>query len=144
MANYYNSYHDRSDAPLPPLPPQHSHSPYDDSAYPYSHQTPSQSYAGASADPYDDENSIPLSGRRAKHDSAATITPILPHEAEDPFVRDADPRKKKRRKSKDGWFRGKITWVVYVLTVIQLAVFLAEIIKNGRTFQDTLCTSVNG
>ena len=123
-----NAYHNYSNAPLPPLP--RSHSPYSDHAY------PSQSYGGSSGrlrddDPYDDDNSIPLNGRR-KHDSATTISPILPHQQEDPFVRDADPRKKRRRKGKDGWFTGKITYVVYVLTVIQIAVFLAEVIKNGE------------
>ncbi|KAK4504847.1 hypothetical protein PRZ48_002810 [Zasmidium cellare] len=131
----YHDYSDRHDAPLPPLP---SHSPFDDGAHPYSHQTPSQSYSGANgrvhddADPFDDGNAIPLNGRKPKHDSTHTISPILPHEQDDPFVRDADPRRKRRRPvSKDGWFKGKITWVVYVLTFVQLVVFIAEIIKNG-------------
>jgi membrane associated rhomboid family serine protease len=30
-----------------------------------------------------------------------------------------------------GWFKGKITWVVYVLSVIQLVVFIAEIARNA-------------
>ena len=140
--NYYahsqhaNPYHDNSytNAPLPDLPPS-SHSPYQDNNYPYSHSQ----YAASStaklhdqSDPYDDENSIPLSGRKAKHASATTISPILPHEQDDPFVRDIDPnRRKKRRRSRDGWFRGQITWVVYVLSTIQLAVFIAELAKNG-------------
>lgn len=102
-------YHDRTDAPLPPLPPARSHStlPYEDTAYRYPRK-PSQSYEGD----YEDDNSIPLNGRNAKHESAATITPILPHEQEDPFVRDVDPTavRKRRRKDQDGWFRGKITW----------------------------------
>lgn len=51
---------------------------------------------------------------------------------DDPFVRDADPRKKRRRKVKEGWFKGKITWVVYVVSVVELVVFIAEIIKNGK------------
>ena len=140
--DYYTStaypsrpYRDYDNHSLPPLPSSHSQSPFNDSSYPYSHQTPSQSYAGSSGrndgDPFDDENSIPLSGRK-KHDSTATDTPILPHQIEDPFVRDADPRKKRRRKMKEGWFKGKITWVVYVLTAVQLVVFIAEIIKNGE------------
>lgn len=128
-------YHDNSysNSPLPPLP-QSSHSPYSDNSYPYSHQQYGSSSTTklASNDPYDDENSIPLSGQRAKHASATTLSPILPHEQDDPFVRDADPRKGKRRKGKDGWFRGKITWVVYVLSIIQLAVFIAEVAKNGK------------
>ncbi|KAI7081511.1 rhomboid-domain-containing protein [Hortaea werneckii] len=133
----------RTDAPLPPLPPSaQSQSPFNDTTYPYKHPTPSQTYAGSQgrihddADPFEDENAIPMSGRRPKHDSSATIQPILPHQQEDPFVRDADPHKHRRRrrrgdKEKSGWFSGKITWVVYILSAIELVVFLAEIIKNA-------------
>lgn len=136
-SQYSNPYHDHdyTNSPLPPLPP--THSPYNDNAYPYSNPQ----YASSSTvklgphdhnDPFRDENSIPLSPRRAKHESAATLDPILPHEQEDAFVRDADPRKsKRRRKSKQGWFRGKITWVVFVLSVVQIGVFIGEIVKNG-------------
>jgi membrane associated rhomboid family serine protease len=38
------------------------------------------------------------------------------------------PRKKKK---KDGWFHGKIPWVVYVCTLAQLTVFVVEIIRNS-------------
>ena len=140
--NYYNqSYydHDRRDDALPPLPHQHSYSPFDDHNYPYNHQTPSQSYGGASgkisddADPYEDNNAIPLNGRRAKHDSTTSVSPIVPIPADDdPFVRDAQRRKKRRSKDgREGWFRGKITWVCYVLSAVQLVVFIAEIVRNA-------------
>ncbi|KAK3047938.1 hypothetical protein LTR09_010612 [Extremus antarcticus] len=135
-ANPYHD-HDYSNAPLPPLP-QNAHSPARSHFQsPYSHPEYASSNTSKlgghdSTDPYDDEHSIPLSGRRAKHASATTLSPILPHDQDDPFVRDADPRKKKRRKAKeDGWFTGKITWVVFVLTVVQLGVFVGEIIKNA-------------
>jgi len=131
---HYTGYEDRNDAPLPPLPGKPS---FDDRTYPYSHQAPSQPYAGSGgrlhddADPYEDENAIPMSGRRPKHDSSATLAPIFPHQQEDPFVRDIDPNQQRKRRSKDGWFSGKITWVVYTLTLVELVVFLAEIIKMG-------------
>lgn len=144
--NHASAYHDydypdRNAAPLPPLPSQ---SPFDDGAYtsrPYMHQTPAQSYPGASGrlhddpDPFDDGNAIPLNGRKPKHDSTHTVSPILPHEQDDPFVRDAVSRRKRRRRddTKEGWFKGKITWVVFVLTFVQLVVFIAEIIKNGKS-----------
>ncbi|RMY46719.1 hypothetical protein D0865_09119 [Hortaea werneckii] len=131
----------RTDAPLPPLPSSaQSQSPFNDTTYPYKYPTPSQSHAGSQgrihddADPFEDENAIPMSGRRPKHDSSATIQPILPHQQEDPFVRDADPHKRRRRrrdKEKSGWFSGKITWVVYILSAVELVVFIAEIIKNA-------------
>ena len=134
-SQHANPYHDYnySNTPLPPLPP--SHSPYSDTTYPYSNSQYASSSTGklAPSDPYHDENSIPLSGR-PKRESAATLDPILPHEQDDPFVRDADPRRKKRRRTttKDGWFRGQITWVVFVLSVIEIGVFIGEIIKNGK------------
>ncbi|TKA29170.1 hypothetical protein B0A50_03680 [Salinomyces thailandicus] len=150
---YQSSYHPnpqddyarfgyRTDAPLPPLPSDthsHSPSPFDDDTYQYKHQTPLQSYAGSGgrihddADPFEDENAIPMNGRRPKHESSTTIAPILPHQQEDPFVRDADPDKRRggRSKEKEGWFTGKVTWVVYILTAVELVVFIAEIIKNA-------------
>jgi hypothetical protein len=126
--------HDYTNAPLPPLPSP-SHSPYHDGNYPYSHPQYASSNTGKlhdPTDPYDDENSIPLSGRRAKHASATSVAPMLPHEQEDPFVRDADPRRKRKRR-KDGWFHGKITWVCFVLSIIQIGVFIGEIVKNGMS-----------
>lgn len=136
----YHEYSDPHDAPLPPVPQQ---SPFDDRASPYPHQSPQQSYAGAGgrihhdADPFDDGNAIPLNGRKPKHDTTEMVSPVLPHEQDDPFVRDAEPRGERRRKHRhapppeQGWFKGKITWVVFVLTFAQLVVFIAEIIRNG-------------
>ncbi|KAK4554358.1 hypothetical protein LTR86_008566 [Recurvomyces mirabilis] len=149
--DYYNSsyaqptpYHDpvydtynRRDDELPPLPGGSSYGNH--SAYPYSHQTPSQSYSGASGrlhdepDPFEDQNAIPLKQNR-KHESHTTISPILPQqETEDSFVRDVDPRKRRKRRSgpRDGWFSGRIPWVVYTLSVVELIVFIAELVKMG-------------
>lgn len=145
--NYYNAtpydnYSYRNDAPLPPVP-QQPQSPLDDRAGPYSHQAPQHSYSGASGrnhhdgDPFDDGNAIPLDGRKPnKYDSTNTVSPVLPHEQDDPFVRDADPRRKRRRtdglaSAKQGWFKGRITWMVFILTFAQIVVFVAELIRNG-------------
>ena len=138
--DYYTSasypsrpYHDYdNNAPIPPpLPPLPS---------PYAQSTqslPSRTYSGVSGDPFHDDNAIPLSDSK-KHYSSQSVSPVMPHEGDDPFVREIDPsrsRKKKRRRrhAKQGWFTGRITWVVFVLTVVQLIVFLAEIIKNGES-----------
>ena len=37
----------------------------------------------------------------------------------------------KRKKKKKGFFSGKIPWVVYVTTLVQITVFIVEIIKNS-------------
>lgn len=42
------------------------------------------------------------------------------------------PERRRRKKKKDeGWFKGKIPWVVYVVTLAQLTTFVVEIIKNS-------------
>lgn len=33
---------------------------------------------------------------------------------------------------KKGWFSGKIPWVVYIVSVAQMATFLGEIVNNGK------------
>jgi hypothetical protein len=134
-ASPYYEYSSRNDAPLPDIPPPMS--PFDDHSHPYRHATPSQSYTGNNGrlhddvDPFDDHNAIPLNGRKTKDNGMSIVSPVEPNEQDDPFVRDADPTKKKRRKSKDGWFKGKITWVVYVLSTVQLIMFIVEIARMG-------------
>jgi hypothetical protein len=44
-----------------------------------------------------------------------------------------DRKMDKRPHKKDGWFRGKITYAVFALTIVQIVVFIAEIAKNGNT-----------
>ena len=55
------------------------------------------------------------------------------------------PKSSRSRKRKQGWFSGKITWVVYVVTLVQLGVFIGEIVENGeaRTFSLRI-TLING
>lgn len=36
------------------------------------------------------------------------------------------------KKRRGGFFRGKITWVVYILTLVQTSVFIGELIRNGE------------
>jgi membrane associated rhomboid family serine protease len=43
----------------------------------------------------------------------------------------APEKKRRRQKKKEGWFSGRITWVVYTLTIVQIGVFVGELIKNG-------------
>lgn len=43
------------------------------------------------------------------------------------------PEPRRKKKQEDGWFKGKIPWVVYVVTLAQLTTFVVEIIKNSIT-----------
>lgn len=132
--------HSKTDGALPPLPSsqtQHSASPFDDDRY---YQTPNSSgalggypshntsYSGHQ-DPFTDQNAIPLHAQ-PKTDG---------HKLDDdsPTRYNADPEayprpSRKRSKKKKGWFSGRVTWVVYILTTVQIAVFVGELIKNGE------------
>ncbi|KAF2817636.1 rhomboid-domain-containing protein [Mytilinidion resinicola] len=116
-------------------------SPFDDHTYPdyptTSRPTPSNygdtGYHGAgggyqqnpyhdSSDPFTDQNAIPLHSQQSlqgKMDASPTRY-------------NADPESRfPREKKKKGWFSGKITWVVYILTTVQIGVFIGELIKNA-------------
>jgi hypothetical protein len=162
--DYYDSFnrYNKQDNPLPPLPVANSphmrptastpaptispvSSPFEDHAYPdypaASKPTPSHSgdtgYHGAagghqhqnpyhdSSDPFTDHNAIPLHSQ-TKLDGSPTRY-------------NADPEARfPQQKKKKGWFSGQITWVVYILTVVQISVFIGELIKNG-TSKSSLC-----
>ncbi|TKA73074.1 hypothetical protein B0A49_02157 [Cryomyces minteri] len=156
---YYGRREEAPLPPLPPLPPPSTRqtlqdtspyyvspvtSPFDDRAYP-AYPEPSQrgygsdtGYFGASdghnnshADPFSDPTAVPLRSQKPKLDASVDPAPYMP-DSEDPFVRDRKATKRHRkRKGKEGWFTGKVTWVVYVLTLVQIVVFIVEIIKNS-------------
>lgn len=42
------------------------------------------------------------------------------------------PPRTSRKKKKGGFFSGKVPWFVYIMTLIQLTVFIVEIIKNCK------------
>lgn len=140
-ANGYHDHDRREEAPLPPLPYDSSPSPFAD---PYRQPSTGQGSSRYDPDPYEDQNAIPLAERERKHGSMHSVAPILPqqHVDDDPFVRDAKPGRRRGRgdgqgrrgrdDDDDGWFRGKITWVCFFMSVVQLIVFLVEVIKYGE------------
>lgn len=126
-----------------PLP-----SPLDDDQFSFKHNQPSpssypstpQGMMGAQSDPFDDDDAVPLRNYRPKHASQTSVVPIETPEYNDPFVKDAK-RQGRRRSRRDiplqsGWFKGQITWVCFILSIIQIAVFIAELARNGK--QDML------
>lgn len=161
-----NSPHDRTDAPLPPLPGKQSQhivspasSPFDDHTYPpyptnsnntayssgalgghadtsyhgppqYGHSTFASPYdtppAHGQHDPFADQNAIPMTSQ-SKMDGSPTRYNA------DPERTYPAPEKRRRHKKKEGWFSGRITWVVYTLTIVQIGVFVGELIKNGMS-----------
>ncbi|KAH8724134.1 hypothetical protein GQ44DRAFT_709202 [Phaeosphaeriaceae sp. PMI808] len=148
--DYYNTTNTRPDNTRPGNQAQPSPSPFNDDPY---YQTPnssgalggypshdtSTSYNGAQ-DPFTDHNAIPLH-------SQSTMQGNKPDHGS-PTQYNADPEafpppSRKRSKKKKGWFSGRITWVVYTLTVVQIGVFVGELIKNGTLTGSPIQTKPN-
>ena len=126
--------HDRYGAPVSPIA-----TPFSDEAYPtYSNSRrsslpkPTHYDGGAlgdhTSDPFTDHNAVPLRSSQPNMDD-----PKVQHYTNDSegqlrrFSRDRG-----RRTWKERLFGGKITWVVYFFTIVQLIVFLVEIIRMGK------------
>jgi membrane associated rhomboid family serine protease len=107
--------------------------PFDDDNYSstYAHSNPSlhqpyQSYANAH-DPFSDSNAIPLEPQSQKF--MGRETPMVGMaDAEQQFPPNAPKERIPSRRG--GWFKGKITWAVYILSTVQIAIFIGELIKN--------------
>jgi membrane associated rhomboid family serine protease len=88
-------------------------------------------------DPFNDNNAIPLQnqgqdghnkygGGYAGAPSPTAGAGYAEHYGGQP------PDGGRRPHKKQGWFKGKITWACYVLFLIQVAVFIAELVRNGQ------------
>lgn len=133
-------------------------SPFDDSQYP-AYPRPSQQENGSgrqsphyygrpgnsspghnnnynNGDPFNDSNAIPLQNQgQDGHNkygggyggaSPTAGAGYAEHYGGQP------PDRGRRPPKKQGWFKGKITWACYVLFLIQIAVFIAELVRNGQ------------
>jgi hypothetical protein len=133
-------YLDDSHQPsLPGSGQQRSHAnpfktPFDDDSYSstYNHSNPSlnqpyQSYSNAH-DPFSDGSAIPLQSQSPKYPGRESPIAGMA-DAEQQFPPSGPKERIPSRQS--GWFKKKITWAVYLLSTVQIAVFLGELIKNG-------------
>ena len=92
-------------------------------------------YHGYQPDPFDDRNAIPLrqhqkpgeNTRYGEEEVGYAAGPPGEHQHDRPHRQHSRSMKKKR-----GWFAKPIPYVVYTLTLIQIIVFIAEIVKNGK------------
>jgi len=159
-SQHYNTnphrYSRREDAPLPPLPTSTSNarpyayvdtyhgnsdlspvtSPFEDRRfeYPdYPRPVPTNQQPGVHEDPFADLNAIPM--HKMKVDANAVESPV--YEGEERGFGDGDGDgggrgRRGRRKRRKAWYKGRVTWVVWILTFIQVVVFVVEIIRNGK------------
>lgn len=157
---YYDSHSIRSvqrrpEAPLPPLPPSNSDdisqhesaispitSPFDDRHRIYEGQSEHsfgshQGYHGGFGEGHDREpnpysDDIPLS---AKGNSDRFAPDNLGYASGGMYNNPAQDPALNRPQRTRAIFSGKIPWVVYLLTTIQIVVFIVEIVRNGEKGQ---------
>lgn len=154
--DYYNpppSRH-RADAPLPPLPPPE----ISPSSYkPISYRTGVSDNEESPISPtYPDSHYVESRSNMHKHESQQSIVPNSRYSDQIPLrprpnpmprgfpaastyaddgIRNSDDSGRGRnqgRRRRRGFFAGKIPWVVYTLTLLQLTVFIVELVKNCK------------
>jgi hypothetical protein len=134
--------------PTYPHPSQHNlQTPHSKSPAPtyYSHGPDAAgsrySYGG---DPFGDQNAIPLQtqGYNNKPLPDVNTSPTyamgeaeqaLPPPGRKSRRADGYQDRDERDRRKKGWFTGGITWAVFLLSSIQLIVFIVELVKNGAS-----------
>ena len=158
---FYNStLHKRlSEAGLPPLPiPLSSYSAYRPQSVSHSESpfTPNFEkkgpfYRAQTQDSNDSESQLFNFGNDRSNDSGrfADNVPLKPQHEQTPsdgeLSKKGDPdldkslpipvsqrRKRRREPEKKGFFKGRVPWVVYIFTLVQLTVFIVEMVKNGE------------
>ena len=162
----------RVDGPLPALPNSYSSyntnpqqykatsasSPFEDPSYRPHIQHSQQSYGpnhgyydtGAGGHDYDPStysDNIPLRPQQRKSSSDLLNPNNRPSDHEDsrPHL---GPRKKSRtgatrHRKKKGLWSGRIPFAVYFFTTVQVAVFIAELVKNGTSLSNTSYPAAN-
>lgn len=98
----------------------------------------SPSAANQHPDPFADQNAIQMQSQ-PKMDGSPTRYNADPEY----YGHGVEPPRNKRKKKKEGWFSGRITWVVYILTVVQVGVFVGELIKMGMLTGSPIQTKPN-
>lgn len=166
--DYYESSPDSSrkhvNSPLPPLPHPYSSynsntqqypisSPYEDPSYRPHGRRSSQSLAsnnvyynagggGHEYDPSPYSDNIPLRPQQRKSSSDLLNSHHYPSEIEGGRPPLGQRKKSRtgatRRKSKKGLWSGRIPFVVYFFTAVQVVVFIAELIKSGKLTRHVL------
>jgi hypothetical protein len=107
-----------------------------DSLYDHSHHSRESYHSGVNGGSLQDErqyaDNIPL---KSPHPRPYSEDNLVGQNTQYPPSPESQqpPKSNHRRKKKQGWFTGKITWVVFLATLVQLGVFIAEIVKNGTS-----------
>jgi hypothetical protein len=127
-SSQYNSVNHGQSAPSI-APSYHTSDPYGHSVSPPSVSDDPHS------DPYSDND--PTKNRTKIH-TAQSEWPTTQQAAYPPSPESQNPNpallptSRKKRRKKAGFFSGKVPWFVYFITMVQITVFIVEIIKNCK------------
>lgn len=107
-----------------------------DSPYEKSHHSRDSYYSGVAGGTLQDDrqyaDNIPL---KSPHPRPNSEDPLVSQNTQYPPSPESQhtPKSRSRRKKKQGWFTGKVTWVVFATTLVQIGVFIGEIVMNGES-----------
>ena len=127
---YSQNYYASNNQPAPSLAPlYHSNDPLDHRPSPPLPNPPKRSST------YSDEDRAKPQGRLQTNQSEwpSTQDTAYPPSHESQYPNPAllpSPTRKKKKKRKGGCISGKVPWFVYFVTLVQITVFVVEIIKN--------------
>lgn len=79
--------------------------------------------------PLKDQSRIQTNQLQSQSNSNTAYPPSPESQNPDPTLLAASNRKRSKKR-KGGWFSGKVPWFVYFITLVQVSVFIGEIIKN--------------
>ena len=99
---------------------------YSSTAHLTSNQGHYNSHDRHDQDVFSDQNAIPLQNQSKMGGASQTQYNADPE-------RLGQGAEKRRQQKKKGWFSGRVSWVVYILTIVQVGVFVGELIKNGMS-----------
>ena len=147
----------RAEAPLPPLPSSaSSHANYQQQSFsPVSSSSDNpvyrpvgrrsdqslglnhEYYGSGGETPFQNPNhysdDIPLRHYQPNGDSASSSPHDLRHDSTNVHnVQTREHRQDRTRRKKHGFFSKKTPWAVYFFTLLQIVVFVAELVKNGK------------
>lgn len=149
--DYFREHPSQQSRPQLPTsgPPSYSYSPYESSS-PYI--TPVQSHDYLGPKPTTQQHAASLTGR--PYDSSSEQIPLkqtskiqtnqdnfYPQDSQYPLSPETQTptellperqRQRRHRREKKGFFAGRVPWVVYTLSLIQITVFIVEIIRNCK------------
>lgn len=82
--------------------------------------------------PLKDQNRIQTQQSEWPSAQQTAYPPSPESQNQNPALLPPTNNKRSRRKKKGGFFSGKVPWFVYFITLVQVTVFIVEIVKNCK------------